>query len=70
MFNRFFQFESRKISRCFKESTFECKTKLDSLINSLECNEVTVADSELNQEWFENLTIVQISENVNEIAQR
>ena len=48
VYNRFFQFESSKISRHFEENKFKCKKKLDSLINSLKCNNKTVSNSKLN----------------------
>ena len=68
VFNRFFQFESSKISLHFEENKFKCKKKLDSLINSLKCNKNTVSNSKLSQKWFRNLTGVQIPENVAKAA--
>ena len=68
VFDRFFEFESRKVSRQFEESKLKCKRKLDCLINAIHYNKKTVSNSKLNQKWFKNLTGNQIPENVAKIA--
>ena len=66
--HNFFHFESIKVNLFFHDYKLKCKSKIDRLLNSLECNEKTISNSNLNQKWFKNLSVTQISENVAEVA--